>query len=186
LIAGLLAATPLAAAEGGFYLSFKLGTADVEADIPTAFDLVVDGEDDLRAYEAGYRLNKNWAVQVAHHDLGTAVARGTCSLPECGDGEVTLSGDTTAFSISIVPQYPFGDRFSIFGKLGLVAWDTDVTGTIDPQELAETLVTDISEEDMIWGLGLRVAVIGSLEVFYEYEGLGSSIETQAFGLTWHF
>ena len=40
--------------------------------------------------------------------------------------------------------------------------------------------------DLLWGLGVRVAIFGPFEVFYEYEGIGNDFETQAFGATFQF
>lgn len=175
-------AVPAAAADRGLYVSFKAGSTDVQADFGDAFDQVLDGDDTSKTFELGFRLSRYWAVQAAYHDLGTVGGSADCVTPGCEDPPIALRGDSKAYSLAVLPQYPFGRRLSVFAKLGLVAWDSDIEaadGTAD-------LVRSLSDEDLLYGFGVRVGLLGPLEVFYDHEWLGSEIESQSFGVTWQF
>lgn len=185
LLLGLVASIPAGAADKGLYVSLKLGTTDVDASYGSAFRQVIDGNDESVTFEAGFRYSSHWAIQAAYHDFGSAPGVGA----PCGDEAaacpaiiVPVASDATAYSLAIVPQLPLGRRLSLFGKIGLVAWDSQVrqTGGV------ANVIGNFSEEDLLWGVGARVAIFGPLEVFYEYEGIGDTFETQAFGATLQF
>ena len=169
----------------GLYVSLKLGTTDVDASFGDAFDQVVEGDDESKTVEVGYRWSRYWAIQAGYHDFGEVPGFGT-PCPEgaeaCIPIEVPIESESKAYSIAIVPQLPLGKRLSVFVKVGAVALETDVRGGGDLVSFAE----DFSEEDVIWGAGLRAGVVGPLQLFYEYEGIGDDFETQSFGATWQF
>ncbi|MDX1383084.1 MAG: outer membrane beta-barrel protein [Thermoanaerobaculia bacterium] len=181
----LTLALPAAAAEPGLYASFKLGTTDLEASFGGAFDQVIDGDDDSQAIEVGYRFSRHWAVQAAYHELGTVPGTATPCDPQgvCQPVVTPIAADSTAFSIAAVPQLPLGKRLSLFGKVGVAFWESDVGPTGAP---ATEPIPGASGEDLIWGAGVRLAIFGPLELFYEYEGIGDDFETQAFGATFQF
>jgi hypothetical protein len=182
----LLAPPRAQAHDNGLYVSFKYGTTDVDASIGDAFDQVVDGDDDSQAIEAGYRWSRFFAVQVGYHDFGEIPGLGTpCDEDDevCIPVEVPIESESTAWSLSLVPQLPLGNRFSVFGKVGAVALETEIDDVGDALDFFED---EFSEEDVIWGVGLRLQIIGPIQVFYEYEGIGDDYETQSFGATWQF
>jgi hypothetical protein len=183
---GLLAPPNAYAHDNGLYISLKYGTTDVEADFGDAFDQVIDGDDDSQTIEAGYRWSRFFAVQVGYHDFGDIPGIGTpCDEDDevCIPVEVPIESESTAWSLSLVPQLPLGKRFSVFGKVGIVAVETEINDVIDAVDFLED---DFSEDDVIWGAGLRLQVIGPLQIFYEYEGIADNYETQSFGATWQF
>jgi hypothetical protein len=185
IAATVLLPSSLLATSNGFYVSWKFGSTDADADIGDTFDQVLDGDEDSEAYELGYRFTRFWAVQAAYHDFGSIEG----FLDPCPEGaevcpEVLfpIAGDTKAYSLTIVPQLPLGNRLSIFGKVGLVAWETEVEAASG----AEELVDDFDDEDLIFGVGVRFKLFGSFEVFGEWESIASDIETTSVGLTFQF
>ena len=178
-----LLAPPLARAhDPGLYISFKLGTTDVDASFGDAFDQVVEGDDESKTVEVGYRWSRYWAIQAGYHDFGEAPGFGRPCRDDaevCTPIDVPIESESKAYSIAIVPQLPLGKRLSVFVKVGAVALETDVRGGGDIVSFAE----DFSEEDVIWGAGLRAGVVGPLQLFYEYEGIGDDFQTQSFGAT---
>jgi hypothetical protein len=182
----LLFALPVTApaAEQGLYASIKLGSTDVEASIGDNLDQVLDGDEDSKAYEVGFRFTRFFAIQAGYHDLGNIPGFGS----PCPDGEicpavvVPIEADTKAYSLAAVPQLPLGRRLSVFGKIGLVAWEADVEAV----EGFEDVVEDFDDEEIIYGVGVRLALLGPLEIFGEWESIGSDIETVSFGLTFQF
>lgn len=171
--------------EPGFYVSYKLGTTDVEASFGDAFDQIVDGDDTSQTIEVGYRWSRYFAIQGGYHDFGEVGGVGTPCPDDAGACipiEVPILSESKAYSLAIVPQFPLGQRLSVFGKLGAVALETEVSDREGIIDFAE----DISEEDVIWGAGLRLSIFGPFQLFYEYEGIGNDFETQSFGATWQF
>jgi hypothetical protein len=185
LSVALLAPPSARAHDPGVYVSFKLGTTDVDASFGDAFDQVVEGDDDSQTIEVGYRWSRYFAIQGGYHDFGEVPGFGT---PCPGDAEVCIpidvpiESESKAYSLSIVPQLPLGKRLSVFVKVGAVALETEVRDQDDVIDFAQ----DFSEEDVIWGAGLRLGILGPIQLFYEYEGIGDDFETQSFGATWQF
>ncbi len=87
-----------------------------------------------------------------------------------------------AYSLAFVPQFPLGKRLSVFGKVGAIALETEVSDRDGISDFFE----DFDEEDVIWGVGLRLQIFGPIQIFYEYEGVGEDFETQSFGASWQF
>jgi hypothetical protein len=171
--------------ENGLYVSLKYGTTDVDASFGDAFDQVIDGDDDSKTIEAGYRWSSHFAIQAGYHDFGTAPGFGTpCDedAEVCVPIDIPVEAETTAWSLALVPQLPLGKRLSIFGKVGAIALETEVRDRDDVADFLE----DFDEEDVIWGAGLRLQIFGPIQVFYEYEGVGEDYETQSFGASWQF
>ena len=181
----LLAPPRAMAHDNGLYVSIKYGTTDVDASFGDAFDQVVEGDDDSQTLEAGYRWSPHFAIQGGYHDFGEVPGFGTpCTDDDdvCLPIDIPIEAETTAYSLSFVPQFPLGKRLSVFGKIGAIALETEVNDKSDISDFFD----DFEEEDVIWGAGLRLQIFGPIQIFYEYEGVGEDFETQSFGATWQF
>jgi hypothetical protein len=181
----LLAPARAGAHEPGLYVSLKLGTTDVDSSIGDAFDNVIDGDDDSKTLEVGFRWSRYFAIQGGYHDFGEIPGFGSpCDedAEVCIPVEVPVESEIKAYSLSIVPQFPLGNRLSVFGKVGVVALESEVRDVDGTRDFLE----EVSEEDVMWGAGLRLGILGPIQLFYEYEGIGSDFETQSFGATWQF
>ena len=53
-------------------------------------------------------------------------------------------------------------------------------------ELAGDFLDQRSEEDLIYGAGLRLEIPGPIDAFAEYERIGDVFDTVAIGATWGF
>ena len=130
----LLAPPSAQAHDNGLYISLKYGTTDVDASFGDAFDQVVDGDDDSKTIEAGYRWSPHFAIQGGYHDFGEVPGFGTpCSDDDevCIPIDIPIEAETTAYSLSFVPQFPLGKRLSVFGKVGAIALETEVNDESD-------------------------------------------------------
>lgn len=127
---GLLAATQASAQ--GFYLGGSVGQSNAD-DGNAIPDLItsgtVDGKDTGYKIFGGYQFNQNFGLELAWIDLGKASYSGTFfGLPVTG-GTVKTSG----INISAVGTLPLGSGFALFGKAGLLAWESkqdDVTAGV--------------------------------------------------------
>ena len=148
-IAALIGLPPLAADDRGLYVSVKLGSTDVEATLGDTFDQVIDGDEDSKTFEVGFKFNRFWAIQAGYHDFGNFDAR-AFGCEACTDNGLRLDADTKAYSIAFVPQIDLIWRVSVFGKVGLVLWETEIDAITDD---ARQFVDDFTEEDIIYGPG---------------------------------
>lgn len=172
----LVLALPAGAGDWGLYASYKAGTTDIDSSFGDNFDTVVlDGDDNTNAVEVGFRF-KWFGIQAGYHDLGEVDGFQVCD--SCADGTLPTTAETEAFSLSIVPELPLGQRLSVFAKVGVVAWETD----LDEIGLGQ-VIDDPSDEELIYGAGLRLDFLGPTELFTEFERIGSDIETVSFGVT---
>ena len=164
-----LAAYATAQNSNGLYINAKWGKTDANGNIGNVSDSLIGGDDDAQAYEVGWRFSGLVAVQVGYHDLGT--------LPG------TLEAKTTAYSLTFVPQIPLTRSISLSGKVGVVALESDVSAILDD---TATFAENLSDEDIIYGAGVKLRFVAGLSLFYEYEFLGSDLEVQSLGASWQF
>jgi hypothetical protein len=185
LLLGSLATTA-EAADRRFYVSAKWGSSDVEGSLDDTLQQIVDGDEDSIGFELGFRFLKYLGVQAGYHDFGSAPGFG----PPCGPGDaicpsvlLPTEADTTAYSITVVPRLPLIGTLALFGKVGLARWESEVRSAFsgDGEPFGE-----FSEEDLIYGVGLRAGLIGPLSVYGEYEKIGDIIETISVGATLTF
>jgi len=177
-----LAFSSLAAADGFFYLTGKLSSTSVDADLEESFELILDGDDEGAAFGLGFRLGDYLAVELAYHDFGT-VNGFASACPECLALTAPLGADTTAVSFSALPHLPITENLFAFGKLGVISWETSIS---DIAPGLENAFEDYSDEDLVYGLGLRYLLPGPLGVFAEFERFADSFETVSLGATLGF
>ena len=187
LAASLVLALPASSQDRGFYISAKRGSTDVDAEYGDTFRQALGGDLDSDAYELGYRFGKLWGVQAGYHDLGSVPGIGS----PCPQSDLTclaelgpIRAEVEAYSAAFVLQYPIGFGLTAFGKTGLVFSDAEIRSIGDGG--AEDFVGSFSEQDVIFGLGLRLNLLSRLQVFGEWESFGGDFETVSFGLTWQF
>ncbi len=171
----------------GLYISAKWGKTDAGGEIGNVFDAVVGGDDDSQAYEVGWRFSGLVAVQVGYHELGTLPGVLVGCPPEdtmCTPGpDIAIEAKTTAYSLTFVPQMPLTRSFTLFAKVGVVALESDVSAILDD---TSTFIENLTDEDIIYGAGVKLRFLGGLSLFYEYEFLGSDLEVQSLGASWQF
>lgn len=180
----LLSLPAFAADDRGLYVNAKWGDSDTDASIEDVFDRVTGGKADSTAWELGWRLNNFIAFQAGYHDLGRFSGSVPCPIPElCGNLDTRIETEAVAYSLSLVPQVKLTRSLSLFGKIGVVALEGDVEAILDNRT---EFLEDASEEDIIYGAGLKLSLIGRFSIFYELEYLGSNIESQYLGASFQF
>jgi hypothetical protein len=165
-----------ASAQTGFYAGAGLGLSSLQADIATNgfedFDLD-ENEFAWKAF-AGFNLDVpfvDFAVEGGYVDLGSP------SVDVLGEN---LSIDATgwnAFAVGAVDVGPL----ALFAKLGLVAWDAEVTaGDFDVND---------DGTDIAYGVGARIG-LGPIQLrgeaeFFEIDAVDSSYLISA-SAVWQF
>jgi len=142
ILATMLAAAQPAAA-GEWYLGGSVSQAYVD-------EKGLDDNDTGGKIFGGYRINKNFAIEGSYYDFGNL---------EEGANKLSIDG----FGLGVVGSMPLSDSFSVFAKVGIHAWDADISGPIVSQ------FSDDSDSDVFFGGGLDYAINRRWTVRGEFE-----------------
>lgn len=129
LLAGLCAAPAAhAGEESGGYFGAGIGQSYVSgycSDTAGAVVTSCDDKDTSFKVFGGYRFTRNVAVEAAYVDLGKYRATGSF-LGAPFDVNSKLTG-VTLQGVGIVP---FGNEFSLMGRVGAIFWDLKTSATV--------------------------------------------------------
>jgi opacity protein-like surface antigen len=134
--AGLLGASTVAMAQdsaGRMYAGISLGQAELKGFCSDVQGIAAsvggsvascDEKDSMFKFFLGYRVNRNFAIEGSYIDYGDASATGqSFGVP------FRVSADATAFGVAALGIIPLGERFSLFGKFGLLFSDGGATAS---------------------------------------------------------
>ena len=124
--AALALAAPLVQAqEAGWYGGIDIGRSRLDADNLT------DRHDTAIGLGAGYRLNRNFAIEGDYADLGDFTH-------SAGGAEDTASAK--ALSLSAIGLLPVWDRLSVYGKAGVARTEVKVSSPTDASDSGNGLL----------------------------------------------
>jgi len=129
LLAGFCAAS-LAHADqdSGGYFGAAIGQASASNYCSDSTGLVIASCDDKdRTFKVfgGYRFTRNVAVEASYVDLGKYHATGSVTgVP------FDVNTDLTGVTVQAVGIVPFGNEFSLMGRIGAIFWDMNNSGTV--------------------------------------------------------
>jgi len=170
LLTGLLviAATPaLAATENtnwasGFYATASVGQTKAHASDTVLFSN--DKTDTGYALGLGYTFNKYVAIEAGYNDLGE-INRDYAD----GTGAVNIKSEADGFYFGPQISLPVTDAFSLFGKIGLFAWDVDQKASASGAYAAfNGLGASAHGTDVYFGAGMAYAITNTLSVKAEW------------------
>lgn len=184
LAIAVLALAPAAQA-GPFYFFGKLGSTDTGVDVAGGFTNVLDGDDNSSSLGLGLKLGRTWAFQLEYHDLGKVPGFSQACPPEtlCIAQALPVEADSSAISVAVLPHVLLTRRLRLYGKLGYISWDTDISAV---REQGREFLEEFSDEDLVYGAGLRLEIPGPIDAFAEYERIADAFDTVAIGATWGF
>lgn len=158
----LMLALPLLAAEHEsypFYIGSTLGFSQADQDCEY-YNSDCDGEDISFSFYVGKRFHENLAFEVAYLDLGKL---------DNDQGLFTTTGETSGFNFSLLGILPPGNFGYLYGKVGIMVWQTDYT-RVDHTTNATTS-NDDDGTDFTFGIGLAFAFANKYEFRIELERL---------------
>lgn len=141
LFAALISTSVVAEEDRGF--TFGLGIAQNKYSLnPENLD-GAEGKDDTFGWMAlgGYRFNKYLAIEAAYLDGG--------SISDSADG-LTLEMDGKAYGGSLMGTIPVGELTGIYGRLGMLHGEIDVSIS----DGVDTLRGETSDDEVWYGIGI--------------------------------
>jgi OmpA-OmpF porin, OOP family len=135
----ILGASAVQAADNGFYLGAGAGLSMASTDTAgsiaiteffgcTATSTSTDDSDMAVRIFAGYSFSKHIGVELNYADLGESSVTVQDDVNSLTDVyKFAVSG----FGISAIGSLPITDKFSVFGKLGIFSWASDITANVD-------------------------------------------------------
>ena len=78
-----------------------------------------------------------------------------------GQPSASYNVDTWGYSLSLVGSYPVNSELEVFGKVGLLRWDSEAS--LDPLPL----ITRTNGDDLMWGLGVDFRGTGRIHLRVE-------------------
>ncbi len=174
MIFSLLAAAPVHAQlddfindRPGFYAGGGLAFTNVYATSWTSATSSSESGDSDYGFivNGGYRFNPFIAVEVGYLDGGTP------DFNDSGfDGRVDTEVDLTAWQLSGIGTWPIAERWELYLKLGLSAWDADGDQVLTPVGGPPVFRReDRNGPSFLIGLGLGVTLLEHLHVRLEYQ-----------------
>lgn len=164
-----------------FYLGLAVGLSDIDESIVepgspfsgtglvTPPDADVDGTDTGVKIFAGYRVHPNFAVELAHVDLGKLRYRDPDFFAVAVEnGRVEVSG----FNISAVGLRPVNPQLELFAKAGLFFWEAKA------RDVSQGIAFDYGKID---GTHLSLGFGGNY-YFENRKNVGARIEWEHFEL----
>jgi len=159
-----LAAASQALARGPFYVGASAGRSDIDNEI--VFPGLItsgtaDGKDTGYKIFGGYEFNQYFGVEISLVDLGKVKYSGSYLGAPVTGGRVEVVG----LNGSAVGIVPVNESFSLFGKLGIFAWEarwSDVTGGL-PQRATD------NGADLSIGAGFTVNFTKNFSARLEWE-----------------
>jgi hypothetical protein len=188
------------ASESPWYVEAAFGQASAEASLGSRHSKWIDDENGAATVALGYRVNRHLAIQAGYHDLGDHYAFGSpcrqtddeciqrlANLELCVEGTecaqvlLDLDADLSGFSLAAVPSWGVSERVSVRGKVGIMAWDSEVRGPLDFGP-----IESFTGEDLLLGIGLEYGFSSGLGLLLEYSELDLDVSTTALGVSWNF
>lgn len=164
--------------DSGFYIGGSIG--QMEADGDCRAGRTCDFKDTAWKLFGGYKFSRYLAVEGTYGDWGEISIRSTVSgVPVTATNEIWSAG------VAALGMLPLGgNRFSLFGKAGIVYTEQKATGSA-PGIITFTETQDGTE--LHWGFGAMFNITLNLGVRAEWEHLeDSDLDVMSIGIQFKF
>ena len=153
LASALLLTTAVVSAETA-YIGGSVGSTTVD----TWCDNVSSCSDTALTYKVfgGVRATEYFAVEVSLNDFGTVNAYGNSA---------SLQADLTGFTLSGIGFIPITKSFEVFGKVGVVAWRSDLTLNY----AGSSASVDDNDQSLLLGVGFNANITSAVGFRVEFE-----------------
>jgi hypothetical protein len=185
--------------DSGFYVSAALGNADhadnVVLDPPevAAMTGTSEGHDDAWALTAGYKFNRNIAVEITHFDLGEMEAS-VSDRSGGSDAQADFTFSMAGTAVSLVGTFPLG-KWEPYVKAGVFFSESELAYSGSVSSIPFTARVKEDSEDALFGAGLGYKLSerwrAQLDITYfmeagEPDGGQADYLTVLLGVSWRF
>jgi OOP family OmpA-OmpF porin len=137
----------------------------------------IEGSDLAARAFVGVRLHRHLAIEAGWVDIGEIDALVPNITPDAQLEQVPITLETTGWEANVVGIWPVNRDFEVFGKLGLISWDSDIASSG-----VGTAGSDGS--NLAYGIGAGYASTGRLHfriegMVYDLDGFDESITVTA-------
>jgi len=172
--------------DSGWLVGGSVGQSKIKVDCS---GLSCDDTDTAFRIFGGYNFNKHFGVELGYADLGKVTFTGV--IPPLG----TVNGDITAkaFDLMAVGTLPIGDKFGVYGKLGMYRADSDFHAT---SSVAGTASASDTNTDITYAIGAQYNFNKNLGIRAEWQqykkvggdntGGDGDVDVMSIGVVWHF
>jgi len=173
LVLALAAPAPAAAQEGGWFLGASAGKGKFRSTCVLYTAGTCDPDDTAYRVFGGFRPSPNMPIELGYAraaEIFVDAVRVDSGVP------VSFEATLKALDVSILPTYPFSERFAIFGRLGLYRSQLEVRG------LGATVANEsVHNTGFTFGAGLRFGFgsVGLRAEWQRYDSVGGGSVGQA-------
>jgi OOP family OmpA-OmpF porin len=209
LLTALISTNTLSATEipSKLYIGAGYGHSSYDPDLSSSWaSTKADDSSDYYNLYVGYDLNQYIAIEGGYYNLGEiSYSSSSTGRVITQDLTETLNLKSTAefdgFTIALAGHYPIIENISLFGKLGLMKWEKDTSGTLHIESSYKNANGDVTTEqsysnysgsnddnDLFYGIGAsyhfdKVAINAEYSHF-EFDSL--EVDTFGISISYHF
>lgn len=121
----------------------------------------IDDSDTGFGFAGGYQVNRHFAVEFAYVDLGSVDYRATATISDGVDQRVADAGLESSASgpvVSGIGIFPIGERFSVFGRIGLSLMSADGKVRIEIDGVSQKASQSSQKTDPMYGIGAEFSL----------------------------
>ena len=126
-----------------------------------AVDSTLDDSDTGFGLAGGYQLNDHFAFEFAYVDLGAAGSRHSATITdgvEQSDADVQFESSADGAVVSALGILPIGERFSVFGRVGLSFMSATGTARITIDGDTQRASQSSQKTDPVIGIGAEYSL----------------------------
>jgi len=121
----------------------------------------LDDSDTGFGLAGGYQLNDHFAVEFAYVDLGSVNYRASVTVSDGvdqADADVGLESSAQGPVLSALGILPIGERFSLFGRVGLSLLNAEGTARIALDGISQRASQSSQKSDPMLGVGAELSL----------------------------
>ena len=125
------------------------------------FNSTLDDSDTGVGLAGGFQVNDHFAVEFAYVDLGSVEYQASVTISdgvEQADAELGLESSAQGPVVSALGMLPIGERFSLFGRVGLSFLNADGTARIAIEGDTQRASQSSQKSDPVLGLGAELGL----------------------------
>ncbi|MGH8221383.1 MAG: outer membrane beta-barrel protein [Woeseiaceae bacterium] len=125
------------------------------------FTSTLDDSDTGFGFAGGYQLNDHFAMEFAYVDLGSVDYRASATVSDGVDevdADVGFESSANGPVLSVLGILPIGERFSLFGRVGLSLLNADGTVRIALDGISQRASPSSQKSDPMLGVGAELSL----------------------------